>query len=89
MGTVVTLKQKKENRLPAVLAGLLFLLSGMSTALAKLSPDDAMAIVAAVNAVPGVNTNAVAAAVQFGPGGHTAGPQSLEIEHFSTSTSGK
>lgn len=45
--------------------------------LATLSPDDAMAIVAAVNAVPGVNTNAVAAAVHFGPYGSTDGPQTI------------
>ena len=43
--------------------------------LATLSPDDAMAIVAAVNAVPDVNTNAVATAVHFGPYGRTEGPQ--------------
>ena len=45
--------------------------------LAALSPDQTDAIVAAVNAAPGVNTKAVLAAVQFGPPGANVGPQSI------------
>ena len=45
--------------------------------LAVLSPDQTDAIVAAVNAVPGVNTKAVSAAVHFGPSGTNVGPQSI------------
>lgn len=45
--------------------------------LAMLSPDDTVAIVEAVNAVPGVNTKAVLAAVHFGPYDKQSGPQSL------------
>jgi len=42
-----------------------------------MSPDNTADIVAAVNAVTGVNTEAVLAAVHFGPLGTTVGPQSL------------
>jgi hypothetical protein len=45
--------------------------------LAVLSPDQTDAIVAAINAAPGVNTKAVLAAVHFGPTGTNVGPQSI------------
>jgi hypothetical protein len=45
--------------------------------LAMLSPEDTAAIVEAVNAVPGVDTRAVLAAVHFGPYGSKDGPQSF------------
>ena len=45
--------------------------------LSDLSADDTAAIVAAINAVPGVNINAVLAAVWFGPPNSLTGPQSL------------
>jgi hypothetical protein len=49
--------------------------ASVAQTLSTLSPEDAVAIVAAVNAVPGVNTNAVAAAVHFGPNARMDGPQ--------------
>lgn len=51
--------------------------ASVARALAVISPDQRDAIVAAVNAVPGVNTKAVLAAVQFGPPGANVGPQSI------------
>ena len=48
--------------------------------LSVLSPENKADIVAAVNAVAGVNTKAVLAAVHFGPPGSMEGPQSIGSE---------
>lgn len=49
--------------------------ANVAQTLSLLSPDNKAAIVAAVNAVPGVNTVAVLSAVYFGPYRTTDGPQ--------------
>jgi hypothetical protein len=51
--------------------------AGVAETLAALSPGSTDDIVAAVNAVPGVNTKAVLAAVHFGDPGTNVGPQSI------------
>lgn len=51
--------------------------ASVAQSLSLLSPDNALAIVDAVNAVPGVNAVAVRAAVHFGPPEMIVGPQSI------------
>ena len=51
--------------------------ANIAQAFAVMSPGDTADIVAAINAVPGVNTVAVLSAVHFGPFGTTTGPQSI------------
>jgi hypothetical protein len=49
-----------------------------------LSPDEKAAIVAAINAVPGVNTAVVLAAVEYIPPYHPYGPRFISLEFTQT-----